>query len=198
LLRSGDPPAGRYSFELIFGVALDMSPPRVHPNSTAALPAARGYPGSTVGSTARPGRARAGAGPGLGNRAAVSGGHSAAGGAVTCARGPGRWSVACARPAWRPARRPTGSAVSCSRHWSTRTKPVCVKGVFEGASKQPVGGRRSVVVGSGSGLSEEPASGCKAGHAGLRVVPVALPGSLELTGERQRPGAGRRSLRAGV
>lgn len=30
----------------------------------------------------------------------------------------------------------------------------------------PAGGGRSVVVGSGSGLSEEPASGCKAGHAG--------------------------------
>jgi hypothetical protein len=53
-------------------------------------------------------------------------------------------------------------------------------------------------VGSGSGLSEEPASGCKAGHAGLRVVPVALPGSSEVNGERWRPGAGRRSWRSGA
>ena len=54
------------------------------------------------------------------------------------------------------------------------------RAVFVGAAKRPVGGGRRVVVGSGSGLSEEPASGCKAGHAGLRVVPPALPGSSEL------------------
>jgi len=72
------------------------------------------------------------------------------------------------------------------------------RGVFEGATRRPAGGGRSVVAGSGSGLSEEPASGCKAGHAGLRVVPAALPGSFQLSGGRRRPGAGRRSWRSGV
>ena len=62
---------------------------------------------------------------------------------------------------------------------------LCQGGVFVGATKRPVGGGRSVVVGSGSGLSEEPASGCKAGHAGLRVVPVALPDPLRLNDERR-------------
>jgi hypothetical protein len=94
-------------------------------------------------------------------------------------------------------RRPDG--VLCRWHswqYERRAKPSVSRGVFEGATRQPAGGGRSVVVGSGSGLSEEPASGCKAGHAGLRVVPVALPGSLQLNGGRRRPGAGRRPSRA--
>jgi hypothetical protein len=72
------------------------------------------------------------------------------------------------------------------------------RGVSRARRSSPSAAGVGSFVGSGSGLSEEPASGCKAGHAGLRVVPVALPGPPWVSGGRWRPGAGRRSWRSGA